>query len=104
SSEGLAVDVDERQRIARDLADNDVLILRNHGTLVVGQSVGQAFSKMWHLEKACQAQMDILASGRPYTVPPKQVAQQVSRLGFSNDALDEYPERRSPLGRMEWPA
>lgn len=104
ASEGLAVDVDERDRIARDLGNHDVLILRNHGTLVVGQTVAEAFSKMWHLEKACQAQMDILASGRPYTVPPAAVAQQVSRLGFNRGEVDAYPERRSPLGRQEWPA
>lgn len=104
ASEGLAVDMDERARIARDLADNDVLILRNHGTLVVGHTIGQAFSKMWHLEKACQAQMDILASGRPYTLPPREVAEQVSRMGFHSRATSDYPEGRSPLGNMEWPS
>lgn len=104
ASEGLAVDLDERERIARDLGDNDVLILRNHGTLVVGHSIGQAFSKMWHLEKACQAQMDILAAGRPYTVPSREVAEQVARRGFHKGPTSEHRGAISPLGNLEWPA
>ena len=79
------------------------MILRNHGTLVAGESVGQAFSMMWHLEKAMQAQVDALASGEKLTTPSKRVAQQIAQRGFSNARIAEYTDGASPLGRLEWP-
>ena len=103
-SEGLAVQLDERQRLAHDLGDKMVMVLRNHGTLVVGYTVAEAFSSMWHLEKACQAQLDAMACGQDLNFPPEGVAEQISRLGFNKAALREYPEGRSPLGWKEWPA
>ncbi len=104
-SEGLALSLAERDRLSTDLANNMVLVLRNHGTLVVGSTVAEAFSSMWHLEKACQAQLDAMACGQELNMPPPGIPEQVSRLGFNpaND-LHEYPESRSPLGWKEWPA
>jgi len=98
ASEGIAVDLQERERLVRDLGNNMVLMLRNHGTLA------EAFSAMWHLEKACQAQLDAMACNHELSLPMDEVAQEVSRLGFNPGELVEYPENRSPLGRKEWPA
>jgi len=104
-SEGLALSLEERHRLAADLSNNMVLVLRNHGTLVIGSTVAEAFSGMWHLEKACQAQLDALACGQELNTPPMGVAEQVSRLGFNSASdLHEYTASRSPLGWKEWPA
>jgi ribulose-5-phosphate 4-epimerase/fuculose-1-phosphate aldolase len=104
-SEGLALDVDERTRFARDLGDKAVMILRNHGTLVVGSTMAEAFSMMWHLEKAMQAQVDALASGQKLTRPPEEVARGIAEKGFTGaKRLTAYGEEQSPLGRLEWPA
>jgi ribulose-5-phosphate 4-epimerase/fuculose-1-phosphate aldolase len=104
ASEGPALDTGERERLVRDLGQNAVLILRNHGTLVCGRTVAEAFSMMWHLEKAMQAQLDALAAGREISVPPQAVAVQTARLGFTEAPLPEYTDGRSPLGWFEWPA
>lgn len=103
-SEGFALDLDERERLAHDLGDKAVMILRNHGTLVAGETVPQAFSMMWHLEKAMQAQVDALASGLTLTMPSKKVARAIAARGYSNARIEEYTEGQSPLGRLEWPA
>jgi ribulose-5-phosphate 4-epimerase/fuculose-1-phosphate aldolase len=103
-SEGFALDTDERQRIANDLGDKMVMILRNHGTLVAGTTVAEAFSAMWHLEKALRAQVDALASGKELTVTSKEVAEQTARLAFTRQRIDQYADGQSPLGRLEWPA
>ena len=102
-SEGFALDLDERKRLADDMGDKPVMILRNHGTLVAGETVGQAFSMMWHLEKAMQAQVDALASGLTLTMPSKDVAKAIAKRGFSNAKIAEYTDGASPLGRLEWP-
>ncbi|MBL8382689.1 MAG: class II aldolase/adducin family protein [Burkholderiales bacterium] len=103
-SEGFALDLDERQRLALDLGDKPVMLLRNHGTLVAGETVGQAFSMMWHLEKAMQAQVDALASGKKLTMPSEKVARAIAKRAFTNAKVEEYEEGQSPLGRLEWPA
>ena len=67
--EGLAIDIDERARLVRDLADHPAMILRNHGLLVAGSSVPEAFSIMHHLEMACQAQLAAMATGANLVFP-----------------------------------
>jgi ribulose-5-phosphate 4-epimerase/fuculose-1-phosphate aldolase len=60
--EGAALDEDERERLVRDLGpEGRVLVLRNHGALTVGRSVGEAFCWMHRLETACKFQIDGLA-------------------------------------------
>ena len=103
-SEGIALDVDERQRIAADLGDKAVIILRNHGTLVVGRTVPQAFSMMWHLEKAMQAQIDAMATGQELTYPSKQAAEATAQRGFVGEPKEKTRAVETPLGWLEWPA
>jgi ribulose-5-phosphate 4-epimerase/fuculose-1-phosphate aldolase len=104
-SEGFALDLKERERLANDLGNHRILILRNHGSLVVGQTVPETFSMMWHFEKACQAQLDAMACGVELNHPPAGIAEEISRLGFNKaSSLAEYAGRRSPLGWKEWPA
>jgi ribulose-5-phosphate 4-epimerase/fuculose-1-phosphate aldolase len=62
--EGIALDLDERERLAGDLGPTSkAMILRNHGLLSVGQSVSEAFEIMYYLDTACQIQIDALATG-----------------------------------------
>lgn len=63
--EGPAVDLAERARLGTDLGAFSQMILRNHGTLTVGRSIGEAFVRMSYLEKACEVQMKVLAAGHP---------------------------------------
>ena len=55
--EGIALDHDERERLVADLSDKSNMILRNHGTLSVGRNCAEAFIRIFHLEKACKAQV-----------------------------------------------
>src|SRR5262245_32651131 len=54
--EGLAMNLDERERLARDLGDRNAMILRNHGLLVCGATISQAINLIYFLEGACRAQ------------------------------------------------
>jgi ribulose-5-phosphate 4-epimerase/fuculose-1-phosphate aldolase len=55
--EGIALELDERERIVNDLGTKSLLMLRNHGTLTLGPSCGTAFLRMYFLENACKAQI-----------------------------------------------
>jgi ribulose-5-phosphate 4-epimerase/fuculose-1-phosphate aldolase len=55
--EGIALDLEERDRLINDLGEQNLLILRNHGTLTVGQNCAIAFLRMYFLENACKTQI-----------------------------------------------
>jgi ribulose-5-phosphate 4-epimerase/fuculose-1-phosphate aldolase len=76
--EGVALDLDEQQRLVRDLGTRNAMILRNHGLLTCGATVHEAFDLMYHLERACQAQVGATAAGAELVVPPPAVAQKVA--------------------------
>jgi ribulose-5-phosphate 4-epimerase/fuculose-1-phosphate aldolase len=94
--EGLALNLDERLRLVRDLGSNPAMILRNHGLLVVGRDVPEAFSILHHLEKACQAQLAAQATGAALNVPPEEVSRATAAQGFGSEG--------APFGEIEWPA
>jgi len=71
--EGIALDLDERQRLVKDLGEHKAMILRNHGLLVGGSSIPEAFLNIYMLERACAAQVDALAGGREIVLPPHEV-------------------------------
>lgn len=55
--EGIALELDERERIVKNLGTKSLLMLRNHGTLTLGKTCGTAFLRMYFLENACKAQI-----------------------------------------------
>lgn len=77
--EGVALDLDEQQRLQADLGHRNALILRNHGLLTCGESVADAFDTMYFLERACQAQIGALSGGARVLVAPEAVAEKVAR-------------------------
>jgi ribulose-5-phosphate 4-epimerase/fuculose-1-phosphate aldolase len=72
--EGIALDLDERERLVRDLSDKPVMVLRNHGLLTCGRSVGEAFKLMHNLERSCRAQLALQSSGAEILKPSDTVA------------------------------
>src|SRR6516225_2597678 len=91
--EGLAIDVDERARLVKDLGDNPVMILRNHGLLAVGRSIPLAFSNLFNLQFACETQVLAMAGNAALSLPAAAVSEHTAGLAVAPDA---------PFG-TEWP-
>jgi ribulose-5-phosphate 4-epimerase/fuculose-1-phosphate aldolase len=70
---GLAFDLSEGERLARALGDKSVLMMGNHGVLVVAKTVPVAFERLYFLERAAQAQVLALSTGRPLQIIPEPV-------------------------------
>lgn len=70
--EGIATDLEERERLVADLGTKNAMILRNHGTLAVGQSVAACFLRLYFLERACEVQVHMLSAGRDNLNMPSQ--------------------------------
>jgi ribulose-5-phosphate 4-epimerase/fuculose-1-phosphate aldolase len=77
--EGIAADdnLDERERLVRDMGDKPCLILRNHGLLTIGRTVAEAFYWMYYLEQSCRIQVAAQATGARLAIPPAQMVERV---------------------------
>jgi ribulose-5-phosphate 4-epimerase/fuculose-1-phosphate aldolase len=62
---GLAASLEEGERQARLMGDKPILFMKNHGIVVTGDSVAQAYRRLYKLERVCRTQMLALATGRP---------------------------------------
>lgn len=69
--EGITVHLDEGTRILASAGNKPVLLLRNHGPVVLGRTLAQAFNLMWLVQRACEVQVASQAMGplRPIAVP-----------------------------------
>ncbi|MBB3102191.1 class II aldolase/adducin family protein [Azomonas macrocytogenes] len=89
--EGIALDLDEQQRLVADIGDRDALILRNHGLLTSGRNIEQAFYNLFYLERACAAQIAAQAGGAELIILPEQVAEKAARA-FEKAVANERPQ------------
>ncbi|MBA3774396.1 MAG: class II aldolase/adducin family protein [Ramlibacter sp.] len=76
--EGVAFRDEEKPRLQADLGDANYLVLRNHGLLVAGKTIADAFLQMYTFENTCRIQLDAQAGGELVTVNP-QIVRGVSR-------------------------
>jgi ribulose-5-phosphate 4-epimerase/fuculose-1-phosphate aldolase len=61
---GLAFDPAEGERLAGVLGDKSILFMANHGVLVCGETVAQAYDRLYYLERACQVQLYAMWTGK----------------------------------------
>ncbi len=62
---GLADSLSEGERLASVLGTKQIMFMKNHGVLAVGDSVGQAYRRLYKLERVCRAQILAMSTGRP---------------------------------------
>ena len=79
--EGVATDLEERERLVADLGSKGGMILRNHGTLAVGSTVGECFVKLYFIERACQAQIMALSAADKCNSPPQGTPELAAEQG-----------------------
>jgi ribulose-5-phosphate 4-epimerase/fuculose-1-phosphate aldolase len=93
--QGVVLNEDEQASLLQDIGDKEALLLRNHGAMTVGRTVGEAFNWMHRLELSCRAQLAAMACGTPLN----QVSEQVLEETWNNYQRGT----RRPYGLMEWP-
>lgn len=89
---GLAKSLSEGARLAAIMQDKQVLFMKNHGVVTVGNSVAQAYRRLYKLEKACHTQLLAMGSGRPLEVLSEEVIAEV---------LQRAPADRHPVSERE---
>jgi ribulose-5-phosphate 4-epimerase/fuculose-1-phosphate aldolase len=95
--EGIALEMDERSRMARDLGKTSkAMILRNHGLLTLGETVREAFELMYYLDCACQIQIDAMAGGLHNV--------QLMSKEAADTAAQQFGRESRPAQQKDWPA
>jgi ribulose-5-phosphate 4-epimerase/fuculose-1-phosphate aldolase len=94
--QGVVLDSKEEESLLRDLGTGEALILRNHGLLTVGKTIGEAFNWMHRLELTARSQLAAMASGAKLVQVPEPVLKETY--------MNYQPQTRRPYGVMEWPA
>jgi ribulose-5-phosphate 4-epimerase/fuculose-1-phosphate aldolase len=95
--EGIALDLGERQRLIQDLGPiNRAMILRNHGFLVLGRSVPEAWNNIYYLERASQAQLTAMSASAVLCLIPSDVAEHAA------SQWDSFADKGAD--RPEWQA
>jgi ribulose-5-phosphate 4-epimerase/fuculose-1-phosphate aldolase len=93
--QGVALDLAEQESLVADLGENNAMILRNHGLLTVGRTIGEAFNAMHRLELSCKAQIAAMSCNSPLHAVPQAVLDATYQ--------NYQPNVRRPYGVMEWP-
>jgi ribulose-5-phosphate 4-epimerase/fuculose-1-phosphate aldolase len=94
--EGVALRLDERERLVKALGNREAMVLRNHGLLATGASIPECFNNMYRLERACELQVTALSCNTELQLPPAEVVQ------YTNTQMQPGVRRRA--GLLEWPA
>lgn len=72
--EGVTVREEEGARLVEHLGNKRILMLKNHGPVVMGKSLPDAFLKYWALQRACEIQVATMSMGKSITVPDDVIA------------------------------
>jgi ribulose-5-phosphate 4-epimerase/fuculose-1-phosphate aldolase len=74
---GTADTVEEGERLARVLGDKHILFMKNHGVIAVGDTVAQAYRRLYKLERVCRTQVLAMGSGQPLQILSEEIIAQV---------------------------
>jgi ribulose-5-phosphate 4-epimerase/fuculose-1-phosphate aldolase len=93
---GLSLDIAEQEGLIRDLGNADAMILRNHGLLAMGHTIGAAFDAIYRLELVCKVQIAVLSCNAKMSRIPDAVIEETKAM---------YRQHVAPrAGALEWPA
>jgi ribulose-5-phosphate 4-epimerase/fuculose-1-phosphate aldolase len=86
---GTADSLEEGERLARVIGDKAILFMKSHGVLVTGDTIAQAYRRLYKLERVCRTQILAMSAGRPLEVLSNEIA---ARVQAPNDN-DRHPRR-----------
>ena len=97
---------DEAERVSRAFADNPaktVMVMGNHGAMLIGSSVADAFDSLYYFEKACETYITALSTGRPLRVASDAVARKTAQqwAEYPGGPVLHFAELRAMLDALE---
>lgn len=97
---GLALDYAEGERIAKAVGEADIVMLKNHGPLVLGPSIAEAWDDLYYLERAAEVQLKALSSGRALKPVPHEIAHAACQQMLDGNAESAHLHLESVKRRL----
>ncbi|MBV9112317.1 MAG: class II aldolase/adducin family protein [Hyphomicrobiales bacterium] len=100
---GIADDKEEGERLARALGNKTVMIMGNHGVLVAGNTVAEAFDDLYFLERSCRTMVLAYSTGQKLNVMPREIAEKTARgwEDYKGMAYAHFEELKRQLDRKD---
>ena len=86
---GLAHSLDEGERIAQAIGKNKILFMKNHGVMVIGDTIGEAYKRLYRLERVCRAQILAMSTGQELELLSDELVSGVRHDGKVNSHTQE---------------
>jgi ribulose-5-phosphate 4-epimerase/fuculose-1-phosphate aldolase len=99
----VALSNDEGERMCRAMGDKEILFLRNHGVIVSGTTVAQAYDDLYYLERAAMVQVLAMQTGRPlHNVSDEMASYTASQMaGEAQQSFLHFESLKRMLDRDE---
>ena len=91
----LLLDFEDSDRLIRDLGTKYIMMMRNHGAILCGKTIHEAFFFTYHLEMACKTEYIALSTGKKLVIPTTEVC---------DKAVKDLLTFESDLGARDWVA
>ena len=88
--DGLALDHSEGERVCRAVGNKSILFMANHGVMVLGRTVAEAFDALYYLEKACENQVLAMSTGLPLKPMSEEVARHTAEQWHNGGWVPEF--------------
>jgi len=96
--EGAGRSLGERQRFLADFGDKHIMVLRNHGLIIIGKTIAEAFVATYRMERACAMQLAFQQSGAEFN----QLSEAVVNAGYARSSAGAA--RGHDPNKFDWPA
>ena len=70
---------EESKKMARSIGNHNILLLANHGILITGQTIAEAFDSLFYFEKACETYITALSTGKELNIVSPEVAEKTAQ-------------------------
>jgi len=74
---GTADSLEEGERLARLIGDKQIVFMKNHGVIATGDTIAQAYKRLYKLERVCRTQVLAMSTGQPIEVMSGAIAAKV---------------------------
>ena len=91
---GPALNPAEGARLARVISDKTILFMANHGITTVGETVAEAYDRLYYVERAAQVQVYAMWTGQRLKTLPESVVEKTKRDIGGGDRYDPSPAQR----------
>ena len=88
--DGVLEDEAEGAHMAEVLGDKRILMMRNHGAMIVGETVARAYLDAYQLERACMYQLLAVSGGGDMQLIPEDVAAKMGRLARKGRNIEHF--------------